>query len=252
MLPPAPGRLSATTATPRSFAISSAMSRVRKSPDPPGGNPTTRRIGLAGNACAKTEVQNSQTSRTRNMQSPPASSLALSRARAHYPRGCGRRDAGAAAGARKGRGSDTYDRRVADAHHRRSAGAGGGRSAGACGGRRAGAGGGRNAGANHAAVARVARLALQHALDQHGGAVGREQRSAEERDAQLLRGWIDHSLLREQRTRELQALVYLEVAKSGPGGREGSSRAGAGGERHAGAGGERVAYGLQLRRGKAG
>src|SRR5580765_506732 len=73
MLPPAPGRLSATTATPRSFAISSAMSRVRKSPEPPGGKPTTMRIGLAGNACANAEPQKRQRSSTR-------STRALSRA----------------------------------------------------------------------------------------------------------------------------------------------------------------------------
>ena len=37
MFPPAPGRFSATTATPSSFASSSAATRVRKSPEPPGG-----------------------------------------------------------------------------------------------------------------------------------------------------------------------------------------------------------------------
>src|SRR6185295_3344676 len=71
MLPPAPGRLSAISATPSSFDISSAMSQVRKSHEPPGGKPTTRRIGLAGNACAKAEPQKSQISRTRNMRAPP-------------------------------------------------------------------------------------------------------------------------------------------------------------------------------------
>ena len=53
MLPPAPGRLSTTACSFHASAIFCAAARARMSVVPPGGNGTTMRIGLVGNAvCA--------------------------------------------------------------------------------------------------------------------------------------------------------------------------------------------------------
>src|SRR5262245_33992437 len=49
---PAPGRFSTITCWPRVFDISAAVTREKVSVAPPGANATTRRTGLAGNACA--------------------------------------------------------------------------------------------------------------------------------------------------------------------------------------------------------
>src|SRR5512140_597272 len=51
-LPPAPGLLSITKVQPVAAATFWLVSRATMSVPPPGGNGTTRRIGLAGQACA--------------------------------------------------------------------------------------------------------------------------------------------------------------------------------------------------------
>ena len=48
MPPPAPGRLSTTTGWPHASCSFCAMPRPMMSSGPPGGNGTTKRIGLAG------------------------------------------------------------------------------------------------------------------------------------------------------------------------------------------------------------
>src|SRR3712207_8540888 len=56
MFEPAPGRLSTMRVCPSSRPSGSARVRARKSPEPPGGKPTTRRIGRAAGqapACAR-------------------------------------------------------------------------------------------------------------------------------------------------------------------------------------------------------
>ena len=53
MEPPAPARLSMTTAVPSALASGSAYSRAIRSTEPPAGNGTTSVTGREGHACAR-------------------------------------------------------------------------------------------------------------------------------------------------------------------------------------------------------